>query len=121
MPDRADGEFALVDTEGGLRLRELDVGLPGLLRLGATFEDAAGNPIRDHRLEDVTRVVETGLIPASGRHEVRVAIDAVAVLPLRVVAAWNYRRLNPDLIAGLTGLKINLPIVRVATFDGEVR
>ncbi|MBI3784767.1 MAG: hypothetical protein HY270_15345 [Deltaproteobacteria bacterium] len=93
---------------------------PGALRLGSTFEDAAGNPIHDHRLEDISRIVEHGTIPASGRFEVRVPIDGPAVFPVHVVAEWHYRRLNPEVVASLTGMELDLPIVPIARFEGDV-
>ena len=82
----------------------MDVGRDGprgAPRLGHAFEDSHGEPIHDHRLWAIERVVDHGHIPSDGTHEQTVELPGNVDGPLTVEAAWRYRRLDPGVAADL--------------------
>jgi hypothetical protein len=82
----------------------MDVGRDGprgAPRLGHAFEDSNGQPIHDHRLWAIERVVDHGQIPSDATHEQSVELPGNVHGPLTVEAAWRYRRLDPGVAADL--------------------
>ena len=110
----------VTDSEGRTLLDVGRAGPAGAIRLGHGFEDAAGQPITDHRLWEVARVVDRGVVPARGQLDLELSLAEGAPGPLHVEAGWNYRRLDPALVEALTGLAPALPIVQVAQFEGTL-
>ena len=96
----------------------LDVGRDGprgAPRLGHAFEDSHGQPIHDHRLWAIERVVDHGHIPTDGRHEQLVPLPGHVDGPVTVEAVWRYRRLDPGVAADLGETRAwLLPIVDLA-------
>jgi hypothetical protein len=96
----------------------MDVGRDGprgAPRLGHAFEDSHGQPIHDHRLWAIERVIDHGHIPSDGTHEQIVELPGNVDGPLTVEAAWRYRRLDPGVAADLGETRSWLfPIVDLA-------
>lgn len=115
------------DERGGIVLDIGGRGPEGAPALGDRLFDADGEMIRDHRLWAVDKVVDLGRIPVVGAHEVRLDGAALACdesrpgCRFRVEAAWNYRRLDPELVEAITGEPApELPIVQVGKVSADL-
>ncbi len=102
-------------------------GPEGAPQLGDRLFDERGDTIHDHRLWAVDKAVDLGRIPVVGAHEVRLdgsalrCAEADPTCRFRVEAAWNYRRLDPALVAQITGeAGPELPIVQVGKVTADV-
>ena len=78
---------------------------PGARRLGGTLVDAAGQPIRQHRIWRAARVENARFLPPDGdvTDAFSVPIPADARGPLTITARWRYRRIEPGLAAWMLG------------------
>ncbi len=109
-------EAEVIDSQGRKLLDVGAAGPDGAPRLGHVFLDADGAEIHDHRLWAVALVRDRGRVPTSGVHQIRLDLPAADLaLPLEVRAAWRYRRLDPELVAAVTGQPApEIPIVSIA-------
>ncbi len=94
-------------------------GPEGATRLGHRLLDARGDVVKDHRLWEVTQVVDLGRVPADGRYTVDVPLSTAPSGAVDVDASWSYRRLDPARVRQLAGVTAEgLPIVTVGRFRG---
>jgi cytochrome c551/c552 len=84
----------VVSSVGELRDGRVDPDAP---RLGARALDAAGQPLREHRLAELAAVEDRRIVWPWQTVEDVVRLEVPADIgPVRVRAGWNFRRVNPE-------------------------
>jgi hypothetical protein len=110
-------EVTASDADGRELLRSPGLGQDhylgvGAVKLGAELTDATGQAILEHRFWAIAAIKSKQvLLPDQSRNDEFVAeVPSDAHLPIKIAAAWNYRRYNQHTTEYFFGRGITMPV-----------